>query len=93
MGYTLRTKSQKNIGKLGKSHNVNEMKTIGSVCYIILTQSCYTRTEGIEQEERLVSLVNVVLLHMCIVAIDAVLHWMLHLQCHVLITHSAVVKV
>ena len=45
------------------------MKTIGSMCYGILMQSCHERTEGIEQEECLVLLANVVLLHLCTVAI------------------------
>ena len=71
---------------------MNEMKTIGSVCYVILMQSCHKRIEGIEQEECLVSLANAVLLHLCAIAIGFVLHWMSHLQCCVLITHSAVVK-
>ena len=48
------------------------MKTIGSVCYVILMQSCHERTEGIEQEECLVSFANAVLLHLCTVAIDVV---------------------
>ena len=69
------------------------MKTIVSVCHVILMQSCHEWTEGIKQEECLVSLANAVLLHLCIVAIDAVLHWMSHLQCRVLITHSVMVKV
>ena len=36
---------------------------------------------------------NVVLLHSYAVAIESVLYWMSHLQCRVLITHGAVVKV
>ena len=68
------------------------MKTIGSVCYGILMQSCYERTKGIGQEECLVSSVNAVLLHSHAIAIGSVLHWMSHLQGCVLITHSAVVK-
>ena len=68
------------------------MKTIGSVCYGILMQSCHERTKGIEQEECLVSLANAVLLHSYAIAFVSILHWMLHLQCRVLITHSAVVK-
>ena len=43
VGYTLRTESHKKM-KFGESHNVNEMKTIGSVCYVILMQSCHERT-------------------------------------------------
>ena len=69
------------------------MKTIGSVCYGILMQSCHERTEGIGQKECVVSSANAVLLHSYAVAIDAVLHWMLHLRCCVLATHSVVVKV
>ena len=38
-------------------------------------------------------LVNARLLHSLVIAIEFVLHWMSHLQCCVLITHSAVVKV
>ena len=69
------------------------MKTIGSVCYVILMQSCHERTKGIEQEECLVSLANAVLLHSYAVAIGFVLHWMSRLQqCCVLIMHSAMVK-
>ena len=45
------------------------------------------------QEKCLVSSVNAVLLHSYIVAIGSILHWMSHLQCRVLITHSAMVKV
>ena len=69
------------------------MKTIGSVCYGILMQSCHERTKGIGQEECLVLLANAVLLHLSAVAIGYVLHWMLHLQCYVLIMHSTVVKI
>ena len=36
---------------------------------------------------------NAMLLHSHAVAIGSVLYWMLHLQCRVLITHGAVVKV
>ena len=68
------------------------MKTIGSVYYVILMQSCHERTEDIEQEECLVSSTNAVLLHSYVVAIRSVLHWMSHLQCCVLIMHSAVLK-
>ena len=68
------------------------MKTIGSVCYGILMQSCHERTKGIGQEECLVSSANAMLLHSYVVAIGCVLHWMSHLQCYVLITHSVVVK-
>ena len=32
--------------KFGKSHNVNEVKTIGSVCNVILMKSCHERIEG-----------------------------------------------
>ena len=76
----------------GKSHNVNEMKTIGSVCYIILMQSCHERTKGIELEECLVSLSNAMLLHLYTIAIEAILHWMSHLQSYVLIMHGAIMK-
>ena len=68
------------------------MKTIGSVYYVILMQSCHERTEDIEQEECLVSSTNAVLLHSYTVATGSILHWMSHLQCGVLITHSTVVK-
>ena len=68
------------------------MKSIGSVFYIILMQSCHERTQGIEQEECLVSSANAVLWHSYVVAIGSVLHGMSHLQCYVLITHSTVVK-
>ena len=69
------------------------MKTIGSVYYVIMMQSCHERTEGIGQEECLVSSTNAVLLHSHAVAIGSILHWMSHLLCCVLITHSAMVKV
>ena len=91
VGYTLRTKVLKN-WKFGKSHNVNEVKTIGSVCNVILMQSCHERTKGIGQEECVVSSANAVLLHSYAVAIGSVLHWMSHLQCCLLITQSALVK-
>ena len=45
------------------------------------------------QEKCLVLSVNAMLLHSCAVAIGFVLHWMSHLQCRVLITHSIVLKV
>ena len=69
------------------------MKTIGSVCNVILMKSCHKRTKGIEQEECVVSSANAVLLHSYAVAIGFVLYWMTHLQCRVLITHGVVVKV
>ena len=71
---------------------MNEMKTIGSLCYVILMQSCHERTEGIGQEECVVSSANAMLLPSYAIAIGSVLHWMLHLQCCVLIMHSAMVK-
>ena len=67
-------------------------KTIGSVCCIVLVKSCHKRTKGIRQDWCLVS-ANALLLHSYAVAIGSVLYWMLHLQCRVLITHGAVVKV
>ena len=45
------------------------------------------------QEECLVLSVNVGVLHSCAVAIGSIMHWISHLQCCVLITHSTVVKV
>ena len=45
VGYTLRTEFQKM--EIGKSHNVNGLKTIGSVCNVILMKSCHERIEGI----------------------------------------------
>ena len=68
------------------------MKTISSVCHVILMQSCHERTKGIGQEECVVSSANAVLLHSYAIAIGSILHWMSHLQCRVLITHSTVVK-
>ena len=58
----------------------------------VLVKSCHERTEGIRQDWCLVS-ANALLLHSYAVAIGSVLYWMLHLQCRVLITHGAVVKV
>ena len=71
---------------------MNELKTIGSVCYVVLMQSCHERTEGIGQEECVVSSANALLLHSYAVAIGSVLHWMSHLQCCVLNMQSAMVK-
>ena len=65
---------------------------MGNVCYVILMQSCHERTEGIGKEECVVSSANAMLLHSYAVAIGSILHWMSHLQCRVLITHSFVVK-
>ena len=56
-------------------------------------QSCHEKIEGIGQEECVVSSANAVLLHSYAVASGSVLHWMSHLHCCVLITHSAVVKI
>ena len=55
-------------------------------------QICHERTAGIEQDWCLVS-ANALLLHSDAVAIKSVPYWIAHLQCCVLITHGAVVKV
>ena len=55
-------------------------------------KACHERTEGIRQDWCLVA-ANAMLLHSHAVAIGSSLYWMLHLQCRVLITHGAVVKV
>ena len=66
---------------------------MGSIYYVILMKSCHERTEGIGQEECLVSSANAILLHSHAIAIGSILYWMAHLQCCVLITHGVVVKV
>ena len=58
----------------------------------VLVKSCHERTKSIGQYWCLVS-VSARLLHSHIVAIGFVLYWMSRLQCCVLITHGAVVKV
>ena len=60
--------------------------------YVILVKSCHERTEGIRQDWCLVS-ANAMLLHSDAVTIGSILYWISHLQCCVLATHSAVVKV
>ena len=63
---------------------------------VILMKLCHERTEGIGcfgQEECLVSSMNVVLLHSCLVAIGFVMHWIAHPRCCVLAMHSAAGKV
>ena len=59
---------------------------------VILMKLRHERTEGIEQEKCLVSSANVVMLHSYAIAIGSILQWMPHLQCYVLIMHSAMVK-
>ena len=70
------------------------MKTMGGVCEnVVLVQFGHERTDGIGQDWVFGRTVSAVLLHSQAVAIGSVLCWMLHLQCRVLITHGAVVKV
>ena len=60
---------------------------------VVLVKSYHGRTEGIEEDMCLVSLVSAVLLHSRVVAIGSIMHWIAHLRCYVLATHSATVKV
>ena len=46
LGYTLQTKSHKKFWNFGKSHNGNEVKTIGTPCSVILMESYHARIEG-----------------------------------------------
>ena len=78
--------------KFGKSHSVEKNHGQRVLYNEILIKSCYERTKGIGQEECVVSSANAVFLHSYATAIGSVLHWMAHLQCYVLITHSTVVN-